>query len=61
MPSKIEGKRVRLNMWLEQRIYERYKKLCKVEGRSVTDVTRQLINDYIEETDRRILEFAKKR
>jgi len=61
MPSKIGEKRVRLNMWLEQRIYERYKKLCKVEGRSVTDVTRQLINDYIEETDKRILEFAKKR
>ena len=61
MPDKDEDKRVRLNMWLDQNIYEKYRDMCKAEGRSVSDVTRQIINDYIKETERRILEFKKKR
>jgi predicted CopG family antitoxin len=43
----MDNKKVRFNMWIQGTAYNELKALGLFEGRSVSDIVRVLINDYI--------------
>lgn len=45
--GKEKGKNTRLNMWMNTSHYEELKMLAEFEGRTVSDIVRQLVNIYL--------------
>jgi len=51
---------VRLNVQLKRSIYDRLREISEEEGRSISDIIRVMIADYIWEYDRRNKELIEK-
>jgi len=42
-----EDDKARLNLWMKRRQYEELQQLAEYEGRTVSDVVRQLVNGFL--------------
>ena len=46
--DNLEQDKVRFNMWLKPSVYERFKEVATQQGRSMSDIARQLIFEFLD-------------
>jgi len=54
-------KSTRLNMWMDASHYDELKMLAEFEGRTVSDIVRQVINIYLRDNSESIQNHKKRR
>lgn len=52
--EEFDEKKVRLNMWLKSTTYNELKMLSEFEGRTVSDIVRQVIGVYLRDNENSI-------
>lgn len=52
--EEFDEKKVRLNMWLKSTTYTELKMLSEFEGRTVSDIVRQVIGVYLRDNENSI-------
>jgi len=46
--DKDDGaEKVRFNMWLKPDVYKKFKRVAMIQGRSLSDIARQLIYEFV--------------
>jgi len=45
--AKIDNDKARLNLWMKRRQYDELKMLAEFEGRTVSDIVRQVVSAYL--------------
>lgn len=50
MPDDVNGgnRKVRLSMWMVLRQHTRLKQIAREQGRSISDIVRQLVGEYLQ-------------
>lgn len=57
--SSVSPKNTRLNMWMNTSHYQELKMLAEFEGRTVSDIVRQVINIYLRDNSESIQSHKK--
>jgi len=51
--QKSDSGKVRFNMWLAPQVYAFFKRTVEKQGRTMSDVIRQMINDFLSKQEQR--------
>lgn len=60
MVGNYDAKRTRVNIWVDEVVYDKFKRTCVEDGRTISDVLRQLIAGYIRSIDEANCRYMKK-